>query len=132
MTRRERNLVPRIIKKSSEIDILLYSHQNNVTVKKELALLSDIFKLIEGINQEMIELDDNYTEDLWFTDIDETVLSFKDKAYHWLKEGDEIQRIKKKSRSSCSRSTSFKSSSRSPGSKSSKLSTKERAVQEKS
>ena len=32
------------------------SHQN-VTVKKELAQLSGIFKLIEDINQEMIDLD---------------------------------------------------------------------------
>ena len=53
-----------IIRKSSEIDVLLYSHQNDVTVKKELAQLSDIFKLIEDINQKMIELGDNYTEEL--------------------------------------------------------------------
>ena len=117
------NLVSRIIRKSSEIDVLLYSHQNDVTVKEQLAQLSDIFKLIEDINQEMIELDDNYTEELWFTDIDEKVFSFKHKIHNWLREGDEMQRIEKKSRSSCSRSTSSKSSSRSSSSKSSKLST---------
>ena len=121
----------RIIRKSSEIDVLLYSHQNDVTVKEQLAQLSDIFKLIEDINQEMIELDDNYTEELWFTDIDEKVFSFKHKIHNWLREGDEMQRIEKKSRSSCSRSTSSKSSSRSSSSKSSKLSTKERAIEEK-
>ena len=71
------NLVSRIIRKSSEIDVLLYSHQNDVAVKEELAQLNDIFKLVEDINQEMIELDDNYTEELWFTDIDEKVFSFK-------------------------------------------------------
>ena len=60
----------RIIRKSSEIDVLLYSHQNDVTVKEQLAQLSDIFKLIVDINQEMKELDDNYTEELWFTGID--------------------------------------------------------------
>ena len=53
------NLVPRIIGKSSEIDVLL-----DVTVKEQLNQLSDIFKLIEDMNQEMIELDDNYTEEL--------------------------------------------------------------------
>ena len=125
------NLVSRIIKKSSEIDVLLYSHQNDVTVKEELAQLNDIFKLIEGINQEMTELDDDYTEELWFTDIDEKVFSFKHKVHNWLREGDEIQRIEKKSRSSCSRSTNSKSSSRSSSSKSSKLSTKERVIEEK-
>ena len=135
-TRREQtcslvNLVSRIIRKSSEIDVLLYSHKNDVTVKEELAQLSDIFKLIEDINQEMIELDDNYTEGLWFIDIDEKVFSFKHKVHNWLREGYEMQRIEKKSRSSCSTSTSSKSSFRSSSFKSSKLSTKERAIEEK-
>ena len=93
--------------------------------------MNDIFKLIEDINQEMIELDDKYTEELWFTDTDEKVFSSKYKVHNWLREGDEIQRIKKKSRSSCSRSTSSKSSSRSSSSKSSKLPTKQRAIEEK-
>ena len=131
LDKKRANLVSRIIRKSSEIDVLLYSRQNDVTVKEELAQLNDIFKLIEGINQEMIELDDDYTEELWFTDIDEKVFSFKHKVHNWLREGDEIQRIEKKSRSSCSRSTSSKSSSRSSSSKSSKLSTKERVIEEK-
>ena len=44
-------------------------------MKEELDQLSNLFKLTEYINQEMIELDDtNYTEELWFTDIDESVL----------------------------------------------------------
>ena len=64
LDKKRTNLVSRIIRKSSEIDVLLYSHQNDVTVKEELAQLSDIFKLIEDINQEMIELDDNYTGEL--------------------------------------------------------------------
>ena len=131
LDKKRTNLVSRIIRISSEIDVLLYSHQNGVTVKKQLAQLSDIFKLIEDINQEMIELDDNYTEGLWFTDIDEKVFSFKHKVHNWLREGYETQRIEKKSRSSCSRSTSSKSSSRSTSFKSSKLSTKERAIEEK-
>lgn len=42
---------------------------NDVTVKEELAQLIDIFKLIEDINQKMIELDDK--------DIDEKMFSFK-------------------------------------------------------
>ena len=125
------NLVSRIIRKSSEIDVLLYSHQNDVTVKEELAQLNDIFKLIEDINQEMIELDDDYTEELWFTDINEKMLSFKHKVHNWLRERGEIQRIEKKSRSSCSRSTSSKSSSTLSSSKSLKLSTKERTIEEK-
>ena len=131
LDKKRTNLVSRIIRKYSETDVLLYSHKNDVTVKDELAQLSDTFKLIEDINQEMIELDDNYTEGLWFTDIDEKVFSFKHKVHNWLREGYEMQRKEKKSRSSCSRSTSSKSSSRSSSFKSSKLSTKERAIKEK-
>ena len=98
LDKKRTNLVSRINRKSIEIDVLLYSHQNDVTVKKELAQLSEIFKLIEDINQEMIELDDNYTEELWFTDIDEKVFSFKHKIHNWQREGDETQGIEKKSR----------------------------------
>ena len=41
----------------------------------------------------MIELDDNCTKELWFTDINEKVFSFKHKIHNWLREGDETQRI---------------------------------------
>ena len=61
LDKKRTNLVSRIIRKYSGRDILLFSHQNAVIVKEELAQLSDIFKLIEDINQEMIEVDDNYT-----------------------------------------------------------------------
>ena len=82
-------------------------------MKEELAQLNDIFKLVEDIKQEMMELGDNYTEGLWFTDIDKKVLSFQaHKVHNWLKEGDEPQKTEKKLKSSCSRSTSSKPSSR--------------------
>ena len=58
LDKKRTNLVSRIIRKSSEIDVLLYSHQNNVTVKKESTQLSDTFKLIEDINQEIVDSDD--------------------------------------------------------------------------
>ena len=112
--KRRRNVVSRIMRKSREIVVLLYCHcEREISLRNQL---SDIFNLIEEINQEVIELDENYTEELWFTHIDEKVISFKAKVHNWLTEGDEIQRIKQKSISSCSRSTSFKSSSRSSSS----------------
>ena len=82
LDKKRTNLVSRINRKSIEIDVLLHSHQN-VTVKKELAQLSEIF---------------NCTEELWFTDIDEKVFSFKHKIHNWLREGVEMQEIEKKSR----------------------------------
>ena len=65
----------------------------------------------------MIDLDDNCTEELWFADIDEEVFSLNHKVHNWLREGDVIQRIENKSRSSCSRSISSKFSSKSSNSK---------------
>ena len=59
LDKKRTNLVSRIIRKSSEIDVLLYSHQNDVNVKDQLAQLSEILNLIEDINQEMIKLDEN-------------------------------------------------------------------------
>ena len=54
----------------SDVDDLLYTHENDITVKEELQQLKDAFKLTDEINQEIIELDDNYTEDMWFNDTD--------------------------------------------------------------
>ena len=55
---------------------MLYTHENNVTVKEELQQLNDVFKLIDEINQEMTELYGNYTEGMWFSDIDDKVFAF--------------------------------------------------------
>ena len=57
----------------SYIDVLLYTHDNDVKVKEEQKQLNDVFKLRDEINQRMIALDDNYTEDMWFSDIDDKV-----------------------------------------------------------
>ena len=60
------SLVSRITRKSSEIEDLLYSHQNEITVKEKLSQLSDILKLIEEINQGMIEVADDTLKDCGF------------------------------------------------------------------
>ena len=85
-------MVSRIDRKMSDVDVLLYTHENDVTVKEELQQLNDIFKLIDNINQETIELDDNYTEDIWFSDIDDKVFAFK----HRLKEGEMLLNFERK------------------------------------
>ena len=82
--------VLRITRKSSEIEDLLYSHQNEITVKEKLSQLSDILKLIEEINQEMT--DDDYTEEFWFAEVDERIFFFKHKIHNWLKELTEEQK----------------------------------------
>ena len=82
----------------------------------------------------MIELDDNYTEDMWFSDIDDKVFAFKHRIHNWLKEGEVLLKFERKSKysgksSKSSGSKSLKSNSTS-SSRSSKLSAREK-VQEK-
>ena len=50
--------------------------------------LNDIYKPVVEINDEMTEIDENYSEKLWFAKIDETVFSFKPKIHNWLREGE--------------------------------------------
>ena len=45
-------LVSRHLTKSSEIDDLMYSYQNSITVKEELAQLNDMFKMLVDIHDE--------------------------------------------------------------------------------
>ena len=86
LDKKKSSLVSSIIRKSSEIDDLMYSYENATTVKEELAQLDDIYKLIVKINDEMTEIDVNYSEELWFAKIDEKVFSFKHKIHNWLRE----------------------------------------------
>ena len=130
LDKKKSSLVSRIIRKSSEIDDLMYSYQNATTVKEELAQLNDIYKLIVEINDEMTEIDVNYSEELWFAEIDEKVFSFKHKIHNWLREGENGVKRERGSKSSGSRSKSS-GSSRSTGSRSSRMSSKEKAIQEK-
>ena len=66
------------------------------------------------------QIDKEYTDDIWFDDIDEKVFSFKHKMHNWLKEEEKEHK----------RDHSSRSSTRSSSSKS-KSSTREKAVEEK-
>ena len=45
-------LVSRLVRKSNKIDDLMYSYQNSITVKEELAQLNYMFKMLVDIHQE--------------------------------------------------------------------------------
>ena len=71
-------LVSRVIRKSIKIDNnLMCSFQNDITVKKELQRLNDMFIMLVEIHEELENIDDQYTEELWFEDIDQKVFSFQ-------------------------------------------------------
>ena len=85
-------LVSRLFRKSSEIDDLMYSSQNSITVKEELAQLNDMFKILVDIHEEFKQIDKGYTNDIWFDNIDQKVFSFKQKKHNWLKEEEKEHR----------------------------------------
>ena len=109
----------------------MYSYQNATTAKEELAQLNDIYNLIVEINDEMTEIDVNCSEELWFAEINEKAFSFKHKMHNWLREGENGVKRERGFKSSGSR---FKSSgsSRSTGSRSSRMSSKEKKLYKKS
>ena len=98
----------------------MYSYQNSITVKEELAQLNDTFTMLVDIHEEFEKIEKEYTDDIWFDDIDQKLLSFKHKVHNWLKKEDKEHK----------REHSSRSSTRSSFSKS-KSSTREKAVEEK-
>ena len=98
----------------------MYSYQNSISDKEELAQLNDMFKMLVDIHEEFEQIDKEYTDDVWFDDIDQKMFSFKHKVHNWLKEEEKEHK----------RNQSSKSSTRSSSSKS-KSSTREKAVEKK-
>ena len=87
-------LVSRLLRKSCEIDDLMYSYQNSITVKEEQAQLNDMFKILMDIHEEFEKIDKDYTDDIWFDDIDQKVFSFKYKMLTgWKKRRKNIRKI---------------------------------------
>ena len=62
-----------MVEKMSDIDILLYTCENVITVNEEQQQLSHVFKLMDEINQEITELDDKLMRDIWLRDVDDKV-----------------------------------------------------------
>ena len=129
LDRKKKALVSRINRKMSDIDVLLYTHENNVTVKQELQQLNDVFKLIDEINWVGWQVYWRHVVQ-WL----DKVFAFKHRIHNWLKEGGKLLKFERKSKSSRKSSTlsgskSLKSNSTS-SSRSSKLSAREKAIQE--
>ena len=55
----------RTIRKSSEIYDLMYSYQNNITVKENLAQLNDIIRMLVEIHEEQEEIDEEFYDEIW-------------------------------------------------------------------
>ena len=81
LEKKRAKLVSRLLRKSSEIDDLMYSYQNSITVKEELAQLNYMLKMLVDIHEEFEQIDKDYTNNIWFDNIDQKVFSFKHKVH---------------------------------------------------
>ena len=120
LEKRWAKLVARTIRNSSEIDDLIYSHQNSITVKEELTQLSDMFRMLVDIHEKQEEIDEEYDDNIRFDDLDQKVFFFKYKAHNWLKEGEKIRNSNQVSRCSLKSSSKYSSKSSAKSSSSSK------------
>ena len=57
LEKKRSKLVSRVIRKSSEIDDLMYSFQNGIAVKEELQKLNDMFEMLVEIHEELENVD---------------------------------------------------------------------------
>ena len=48
--------------------------------------MNSMFKMLVNTHEEFEQLNNEYTNDIWFNDIDQKVLFFKHKVHNWLKE----------------------------------------------
>ena len=71
MTEKGRQYWPAVLEKrqaklvarsSSEVDDLMYSYQNRITVKEDLEQLNNMFKMVVEIHHEQEEIDEQYDD----------------------------------------------------------------------
>ena len=98
----------------------MYSHQNSITVKEELAQLNNIFRILVDIHEEREEIDEGYDDEIWFDELDQKIISFNHKVHNWLKEGEKIRKSDQVSRCSAKSNSKYSSKSSAKSSYSSK------------
>ena len=79
LEKRQAKLVAR---SSSEVDDLMYSYQNRITVKEDLEQLNNMFKMVVEIHHEQEEIDEQYDDEIWLDDMDQKIFSFKQKVHN--------------------------------------------------
>ena len=100
LEKRRSKLVSIVIRNSSETDNLIYSCKNFITLKEELQQLNDMFKMLVEIHEELENIHNQYTDELWFEDIDQKVSFFRLKVHNWLREVEKQDKSRRLSKSS--------------------------------
>ena len=71
-----------VARSSSEVDDLMYSYQNRITVKEDLEQLNNMFKMVVEIHHEQEEIDEQYDDEIWLDDMDQKIFSFKQNVHN--------------------------------------------------
>ena len=64
----------------------MFSFQNGIAVTEELQQLNDMFKMLVEFHEDLENNNEQYTDELWFEDINHKVFSFKRNISNSLKE----------------------------------------------
>ena len=59
-----------------------------------------MFKMLVERHEDLENIDDQYTDELWFGDIDQELFSFKHKVHNWLREAKKQDKSGRSSKSS--------------------------------
>ena len=105
-------------RKSKEINDLLYSIKNQITVEESMVQFNNLLKMFESAQNQYLQLREQEDgADTWFKVIDNWVFEFKHKIYNWLREAERESAMSArrsnqsgKSRSSHSSGNSYSSS----------------------
>ena len=77
---RKKKLTKKTYSQSGEINDLLRSNQNYITVKEQMLLFDDVFQMLIEVHQDMVDIRKDAEEETWFAEIDEQVFTFKHKV----------------------------------------------------
>ena len=77
--------------KSSAVDELLYSVRNVEAVKEQMLQIGGVFKMLIEVHREynsLLPLEMQEQDEDWFTDIDEKMMSLKNKIHNWIRDAE--------------------------------------------
>ena len=82
----------KIIRKSSDVDSLVYSSRNVETVSEQMLQIDDMFKQLIDVHKEynsLLPLEAQEDDKKWFDDTDADMLVFKRKIHNWVREAEQ-------------------------------------------
>ena len=82
---KQQNLKSKLERKSREIDDLLYSTKNRITMEESMLQFNDMLKMFDSAQNQYLQLrDEKNGAGLWFENIDNWVFELKRKICNWL------------------------------------------------